>query len=173
MDSSREHASSLDAQDPLRHLRLEFHIPSKADLQRATLAQPTHPETSDPSIYLCGNSLGLQPKRTSSRIQTFLTQWRTKAVTGHFVPHDDSPLASFLHIDDAAAELMAPIVGARTEEVAVMGTLTANLLLMMASFYRPTRERYKIILEGKAFPSDHVCSFRTQNTRFVQADTVS
>jgi kynureninase len=51
---------------------------------------------------------------------------------------------------------MAPIVGALKSEVAVMGTLTANLHLLMASFYRPTRERYKIIIEGKAFPSDHV-----------------
>ena len=51
---------------------------------------------------------------------------------------------------------MAPLVGALSEEVAVMQTLTANLHLMMASFYQPTRSKYKIILEGKAFPSDHV-----------------
>lgn len=53
---------------------------------------------------------------------------------------------------------MAPIVGALESEVAVMGTLTANLHFLMASFYRPTKEKYKIILEGKAFPSDHVCN---------------
>lgn len=52
---------------------------------------------------------------------------------------------------------MAPVVGASQSEVAVMGTLTANLHLLMASFYRPTKEKFKIILEGKAFPSDHVC----------------
>ena len=55
---------------------------------------------------------------------------------------------------------MAPLVGASPEEVAVMQTLTANLHLLMASFYRPTSNRYKIILEGKAFPSDHVSGFR-------------
>lgn len=65
-------------------------------------------------------------------------------------------LPPFLHVDDTAAKLMAPIVGARKEEVAVMETLTANLHLLMASFYRPTQKRYKIIIEGKAFPSDHV-----------------
>lgn len=77
-------------------------------------------------------------------------------MTAHFVEHEDSVLPAFLNIDDVAAEKMAPIVGALKSEVAVMETLTANLHLLMASFYRPTKERYKIILEGKAFPSDHV-----------------
>ena len=71
--------------------------------------------------------------------------------------HDDAILPPFLHGDDAAAKLLAPIVGANTQEVSVMETLTANLHLLMASFYQPTKEKYKIILEGKAFPSDHVC----------------
>ena len=59
-------------------------------------------------------------------------------------------------MDDATSKLMAPIVGALPSEVAVMNTLTTNLHLLMASFYRPTQEKYKIIMEGKAFPSDHV-----------------
>lgn len=63
----------------------------------------------------------------------------------------------FLDVDDAASKLMAPVVGALPSEVAVMDTLTTNLHLLMASFYRPTKEKFKIILEGKAFPSDHVC----------------
>ena len=98
----------------------------------------------------------LQPRRVRQRIETFLSQWSTKAVTGHFVDHEDSILPPFLHIDDHAAKLMAPVVGAMESEVAVMATLTANLHFMMASFYRPTKERFQIILEGKAFPSDHV-----------------
>jgi len=76
---------------------------------------------------------------------------------GHFVPHEDELLPPFVDVDAAGSKLMAPVVGASPSEVAVMGTLTANLHLLMASFYRPTKERYKIILEGKAFPSDHVC----------------
>jgi len=159
---TKQHAESLDAQDPLRRFRQEFIIPTKADLKRKTLAKPSH-EESEECTYLCGNSLGLQPRRTQDRIQAFLSQWSTKAVTGHFVEHDDSPLAPFLHIDDHAAKLMAPVVGAMESEVAVMGQLTANLLLLMSSFYRPSKERYKIILEGKAFPSDHVC--RASNHR--------
>jgi kynureninase len=86
-----------------------------------------------------------------------LRTWATKGVTGHFVPHDDQLLPPFVDVDTAASKLMASVVGASQSEVAVMGTLTANLHLLMASFYRPTKEKYKIILEGKAFPSDHVC----------------
>lgn len=75
---------------------------------------------------------------------------------GHFTEHEDSVLPPFLHIDDEGAKFMAPLVGALTSEVAIMETLTANLHLLMASFYRPTKEKYKIILEGKSFPSDCV-----------------
>jgi len=152
------YALQCDAEDPLARFRSKFHIPTKADLKRPTIAKPENEPLSDESIYLCGNSLGLQPKSTAELIQVFLTQWRTKAVTGHFTEHSDSPLVPFLNIDDEAAKLMAPIVGAQPSEVAVMGTLTANLHLLMCSFYRPAKKgegRYKILLEGKAFPSDH------------------
>ena len=71
---------------------------------------------------------------------------------------EDSPLDAFLPLDAQAAEMMAPIIGAQSEEVAIMETLTANLHLMMSSFYQPTKAKHKIILEGKAFPSDHVSS---------------
>lgn len=155
---TRDYAESRDQEDPLRHLRSEFLIPTKADLTRKTLHATSTEHNSEECTYLCGNSLGLQPRRARQRIDNFLSQWSTKGVYGHFVEHDDSPLAPFLHIDDTAAKLTAPLVGAETSEVAVMGTLTGNLHLLMGSFYRPTNERYKIILEGKAFPSDHVCS---------------
>lgn len=107
-------------------------------------------------IYLSGNSLGLQPRRTAEHISSHLSAWASKGVTGHFRAHDDSQLPPFVNIDDVAAEKMAVLVGAAQDEVAVMETLTANLHILMASFYRPTEKRYKIILEGGAFPSDHV-----------------
>ncbi|KAI9871695.1 MAG: Kynureninase (L-kynurenine hydrolase) [Pleopsidium flavum] len=153
---TKEYAQSLDAKDPLKDLRKEFIIPSKADLKRKTLKkQENENETSDPCIYLCGNSLGLQPCRTSQRIQSHLSAWASKGVLGHFVVHEDSTLPAFLHVDDVAAEDMAPIVGASRSEVAVMGSLTSNLHFLMASFYQPNKERWKILIEGKAFPSDH------------------
>lgn len=110
----------------------------------------------EPCIYLCGHSLGLQPRRTAERVSAHLLAWAKKAVTGHMVEHEDSGLPPFLHLDEFAAEQMATLVGAMKSEVAVMETLTANLHLLMASFYRPSKAKYKVILEGRAFPSDHV-----------------
>lgn len=174
--NTKEYAQALDAQDPLRQFRDEFIIPSRNDLKRNTLAieqgvfdtryeklhviyisLTEHEETSDPKcIYFCGNSLGVQPHSTRRYIDQYLRTWATKGVTGHFVPHDDQLLPPFVDVDTAGSKLMAPVVGALQSEVAVMGTLTGNIHLLMASFYCPTATRYKIILEGKAFPSDHV-----------------
>lgn len=173
---TKEYAQALDAQDPLRQFRDEFIIPSKNDLKRNTLLAEQgmygtkytklhiiyifltdHDETSDPKcIYFCGNSLGVQPHSTRKYIDQYLRTWATKGVTGHFLPHEDQLLPPFVDVDTAGSKLMAPVVGALQSEVAVMGTLTGNLHLLMASFYCPTTTRYKIILEGKAFPSDHV-----------------
>jgi kynureninase len=175
--SSRQYAASLDQQDPLKHLRDEFLIPSKASLRSKSLAAaqengrsealpPQHAnigwmrdlkdEVEETSVYLCGNSLGLQPRRTSQRIQQYLSTWATQGVFGHFKPLSDSPLPTWLNVDEEAARRISPIVGASPSEVAVMQTLTANLHLLMCAFYRPDKNgRHKIILESKAFPSDH------------------
>ncbi|KAH7140728.1 pyridoxal phosphate-dependent transferase [Dactylonectria macrodidyma] len=168
----RDLASKLDAADTLKHLRSEFAIPSKADISRTSLPPSTATTTAgtgkhlssgvgkdegeDEALYLVGNSLGLQPRRTATRIQQYLDTWRTQGVQGHFKPLDDSPLPTWLDVDARAAEMVAPIVGARVDEVAVMQTLTANLHLLMAAFYKPdVKGRHKIIIENKAFPSDH------------------
>lgn len=110
-----------------------------------------------PSIYLCGNSLGLQPNCVKKYIDTFLRSWAIKGVRGHFDALQDTPFPRYLDADTAGSELLAPLVGAFPHEVALMGTLTGNLHLLLASFYLPTEERFKIIMEGRAFPSDHVC----------------
>ncbi|KAI9826114.1 MAG: Kynureninase (L-kynurenine hydrolase) [Thelocarpon impressellum] len=158
-DGTREAALALDAEDPLRQLREEFIIPSKKALESSKLPPVSESlrteSSSDPCIYLCGNSLGLQPRVLLHNVQIHLDTWATKGVYGHFTQLDDSPQPPFLHVDAVAAEQMSHVVGALPGEVAVMETLTANLHLLMASFYRPDARRWKIILEGKAFPSDH------------------
>ncbi|KAK6952827.1 Kynureninase 2 [Daldinia eschscholtzii] len=167
-------AEILDGEDDLRHLRDEFRVPTKADIRRTTLEKPQQQQQGEltafsdrndaasadettPCTYLCGNSLGLQPKRTATRINQYLQTWSTQGVQGHFKPLDDSPLPTWLDADARAAKMMASIVGADESEVAVMQTLTANLHLLMSAFYRPDpKGKHKIILESKAFPSDHI-----------------
>lgn len=164
---SEEYARKLDREDELSKLRSEFIIPTKGDLRSkrygfansksATDGAGSEERSDDPeeAIYFCGNSLGLQPRRTRTYIQKYLDTWASKGVFGHFMTWEES-LPPWLHMDDATKEQTAKLVGALPSEVVVMETLTANLHLLMASFYRPTASRYKIIIEGKAFPSDHV-----------------
>jgi kynureninase len=128
-------AKATDAYDPLRKYRDQFHIPRDSSGREV--------------IYLCGNSLGLQPKSTRLAIDQELRDWKDYGVEGHF--HAKNP---WMPYHEFLTEAMAEVVGAKTHEVVVMNTLSVNLHLMMVSFYRPTKERYKIIIESDAFPSD-------------------
>ncbi|KLO12610.1 kynureninase [Schizopora paradoxa] len=112
-----------------------------------------------PCTYLCGNSLGALPKRADEYVRQELEIWAKRGVEGHFNHPEGRPWSSTDHINPLLAEL----VGARTDEVACMSTLTANLHLMMNSFYKPTPSRYKILCETKAFPSDQY-AFASQVT---------
>lgn len=153
----RDEALELDREDLLSYLRSEFVYPTKQDLKSATLADDLKSLKADstPALYLCGNSLGLQPKRASIRVSEHMTAWAKKGVYGHFKNHSDSSLKGFLEMDAQAATMIAPIVGALPHEVAIAETLSANLHLLMSAFYKPTHERHKIVMESKAFPSDH------------------
>ncbi len=125
-------AQERDARDPLRHFRDRFFIPARRDC-----------------IYLCGNSLGLQPKTAEAALKQELEHWKAHGVEGHF--RGDMPWMDYHKFLTGQS---AHVVGAKPEEVVVMNTLTTNLHLMMVSFYRPTSERFKIIMEAGAFPSD-------------------
>ncbi|MBT3417298.1 MAG: kynureninase [Flavobacteriales bacterium] len=133
--NTAEFALELDAKDELKNYRNEFHIP----LQK----------NGEEHIYMCGNSLGLQPKRTKEYLNQELEDWATFGVEGHF--HAKKP---WMPYHEFLTESYAKIVGAKPTEVVAMNTLTVNLHLMMVSFYRPTEKRHKIIIEGDAFPSD-------------------
>jgi len=128
-------AKQMDEQDSLSKFRSKFYIPTQ--------------KNGEPHIYLCGNSLGLQPKTTAAHINQELTDWKNYGVEGHFKAQNPwMPYHEFL------TEKMAKVVGAKPEEVVVMNTLSVNLHLMMVSFYRPTAKRFKILIEEHAFPSD-------------------
>lgn len=132
--ADKQLAAQLDAADPLKDFRQRFYIPSQDGKEQ---------------IYFCGNSLGLQPKSTRSFIEQELIDWQHLGVEGHL--HGKNPWFYYHHF---LAESTARIVGANPLEVVVMNSLTVNLNLLMISFYRPTKQRYKIIMEYMAFPSD-------------------
>jgi kynureninase len=135
MKALREKARGLDQNDPIRHMRGAFFIPK----------MPTGADR----IYLCGNSLGLQPKRTADFVQQELEDWKNLGVDGHFEARKPwMPYHEFL------TKQMAAVVGGLPHEVVVMNSLTVNLHLLMVSFYRPNADRNKIIIEKNAFPSD-------------------
>lgn len=127
-------ANQLDEQNSLNHFREQFYIPVI---------------NGNECIYFTGNSLGLQPKTTQDYVVNELEDWANFGVEGHF--HATNPWFSYHEI---FPQQVAKIVGALPEEVVVMNQLTVNLHLLMTTFYRPTKERFKIICEAKAFPSD-------------------
>ncbi len=133
---TQEYARGCDARDPLRPLRNEFHIPKQANGQD--------------EIYLVGNSLGLQPKRTATYVQELLDDWQRLAVRGHFAAK-----FPWLPYHEFLTDASAALVGAQPSEVVCMNSLTVNLHLLMVSFYQPSSTRYKILIEDHAFPSDH------------------
>lgn len=112
-------------------------------------------DDSEQGIYFVGNSLGAQPKAVREHVNAHLETWASIGVTGHFRDMENSPLSSWQDLAEDCAIKSADIVGASPHEIVIMNTLTINLHLMMASFYKPTEKRHKIILEWKPFPSDH------------------
>ena len=125
----------MDASDPLAHFRSRFCFPKT--------------KTGEECIYLCGHSLGLQPKTAAACINQDLQDWAELGVEGHF--HGKNPWMPYHRL---LTNQTAALVGAKPSEVVVMNSLTVNLHLMMVSFYRPTAQRHKILVERGAFPSD-------------------
>ena len=134
-DQSLNRAALLDQQDPLSAFGRAFEIPQD--------------DNGNPLVYLCGNSLGLQPKQTKNYIDQELEHWAKWGVDGHTKGHN-----AWLPYHELLTHQMARVVGAKDQEVVVMNTLTVNLHLMMVSFYQPSVHRHKIIIEADAFPSD-------------------
>lgn len=147
-------AVEQDQRDPLRGFRGEFHIPRHTD--------------GSEQIYLAGNSLGLQPKRAGEIVNQELADWKNLAVEAHF--KGTIPWYSYHEVfRDSGARL----VGARPGEVVMMNSLTVNLHLLLVSFFRPTRQRFKILIEEPCFPSDNYAVRTHLQTRgFDPADAL-
>ena len=133
--ADQDFAREMDAQDPLRQFREKFHLPLD--------------KNGKPLIYFAGNSLGLMPKSSRRIVEEELDNWAKLAVDAHHAA--GTPWYSY---HEALREPISRLVGAKPIEVICMNSLTVNLHLMMATFYRPTKSRFKILMEEPAFPSD-------------------
>ena len=150
-------AQELDKNDPLNKYKNEFHFPQ---------------HNGKNVIYFTGNSLGLQPKRTKKYIDEVMNDWANLAVDGHF--YADKPWWDY---HERFANPLSTLMGCLPTEVTVMNTLTVNLHLLMVSFYRPTQQRFKIICEEKAFPSDQYMfqsqvDFHAKNLHFDPKEAI-
>jgi kynureninase len=134
LQNTKKFAKQLDHQDILKRYRNKFYFPK---VNRKKI------------IYFTGNSLGLQPKCSQKFINEIMNDWKKLAVEGHF--YAKKPWWDY---HEQLAKPLAKVVGAFPEEITVMNTLTINLHLLMVSFYHPTKKRYKILCEEKAFSSD-------------------
>lgn len=135
LENAKKQAAEYDQEDWLAAYRSQFHIPENDQW---------------PVVYFCGNSLGLQPKKTAEAMQLEMKKWQQDAVKGHF--SGDFPWMTY---HEFLQETGADLVGAKPSEVVYMNSLTANLHFLMVSFYRPEGIKRKILVEDHAFPSDH------------------
>jgi kynureninase len=135
-NTSLSFAAEMDAKDSLSKYRGMFHLPQDT--------------SGRPATYFLGNSLGLQPVTTKEHIEAILNDWKLWGVEAY--TKADNP---WINYGESLHATMASIVGANPSEVVLMNALSVNLHLMLVSFYQPTKDRYKVLIEQKAFPSDH------------------
>ena len=140
MNLGREHARALDAADALRSWRSRFNVPRS--------------QAGDELVYLCGHSLGLEPRLAESYIREILGAWGTLGVEGHFAGRQ--PWVAY---HERLTSPLARLVGAHDDEVVAMNSLTVNLHLLLVSFYRPAGERTALVVEKSAFPSDRYAAW--------------
>ena len=133
-ENTRTFAQKLDTQNELKNFRSQFHIPKHGDKN---------------SIYFTGNSLGLQPKKATDYVLREMEDWARLGGEGH-----TDARQPWIPYHEIFPGQLSRIIGCQPGEVVVMNSLTVNLHLLMVSFYAPTQQRYKIIMEHKAFPSD-------------------
>ncbi|CDR44663.1 CYFA0S15e01178g1_1 [Cyberlindnera fabianii] len=146
-----EEAKSLDTK--FETFTSEFAVPTFKTLG---IKPPKGHSSDDKLTYLCGNSLGLMPLQTRRAINDELDAWSARAVESHFNhPGKDVGLTPWMDIDLPVVPLLAPVVGAKETECAIMGSLTANLNALMVAFYKPSGQRRKILFEKGSFPSDY------------------
>ena len=133
---NKQYFEQLDREDGLAEYRSHFYIPQN--------------KSNQDKVYLCGNSLGLQPKKAKQHILNELDRWQNLGIDGYF-----EGKTAWIDYSQLVRENAAKLVGAKEEEVILMNSLTTNLHLMMVSFYQPTESKCKVLMEQQAFPTDY------------------
>uniref|UniRef100_H2XXH7 Kynureninase-like n=2 Tax=Ciona intestinalis TaxID=7719 RepID=H2XXH7_CIOIN len=150
----------LDGKDPLSHLRKEFCIPK--------VSINIDEQDRESCLDFCSHSLGLQPKRTKEFVNKVLTEWADRGSMTYRYPDVIN-----IFSDVSLAKGVAELVGAYSDEVALMNTLTVNLNLLLTSFYSPTKSRNKILLEGSTFPTNYFsCASHIKQRGFNVKDSL-
>lgn len=142
-------AAVLDREDALAAFRDEFALPPASAARAHERTTPSADPSEPRAIYLTGNSLGAMPKAARTLINEQLDDWAELGVEGHLAGRDP-----WLPYHEWFRGPLSRLVGAHPHEVVCMNSLTVNLHLLMASFYRPTASRHAIVIEDAAFPSD-------------------
>ncbi|GAC1589627.1 MAG: kynureninase [Ginsengibacter sp.] len=151
-ENSLKFANELDESDPLKKFRSRFYIPIINGKE---------------SIYFTGNSLGLQPKAAQDKVLNIMEDWANYGVEGHFT--GKQPWSTY---HDQLPPKLTKLTGAKPEELVVMNFLTVNLHLMFGTFYKPDKQRYKILCEKKAFPSDQYAFYSQAKLHGLNPDDV-
>lgn len=144
-------ALEMDAKDPLANYRDRFLLP--------------HAEN-NPAIYFLGNSLGLQPKSAREHVKSVMKNWELWGVEAY--SKGENPWITY---EQSLRDSLAPLLGTRVQEIVLMNSLTVNLHLMLVSFYRPTKQRFKVLIEEKTFPSDQYAIKSQMRFHRIEPDT--
>src|SRR3569833_3160933 len=166
-NTTLEFAQQKDREDELKGFRSRFYFPKKP-ASSASVAFSPGPAQTGHAIYFCGNSLGLQPKDVEASIQQELKDWQDMGVGGYMQAQNP-----WLTYQEPFRKTLSVLTGGKIEELTVMNALTVNLHLLLLSFYHPDTERYKIIMEAGAFPSDqYALETQVRLHGFAPEDTI-
>lgn len=134
---SRELARQWDTRDLLSRFRKQFYRPAA-------------------QIYFDGSSLGLCSQEAERALLRALADWKTKGSAGWVgMP------ANWKMLSENLAGRVASLLGAMSDEVAIVNSRALNLHQLLATVYRRQFHRPRILVDGYCTPADRAI-FRSQ-----------
>ncbi|MCX6397161.1 MAG: kynureninase [Propionibacteriales bacterium] len=132
--TTRQHAQQLDEASTLAHTRDRFVLPPGV-------------------IYLDGNSLGAVPVGVAARLaQVVADEWGTGLIRSwNALPAGGG---DWMGLSGRVAGRIAPLVGARGEDIHVGDSTSVSLFKMMVAAARLRPDRRVLVVEPSTFPTD-------------------